>query len=332
MDRSQLFEEMVASVGVGVAIYGDDGCYRYVNAAYADLLGTDVDTLTGTPIWAVVPEFEAERFDEYWNSFADGETRAVETVHEYGDTCVPVSAVTTRRRIEGTPYHFGTIQDISELKQREQELSEQNERLEAFTGVVSHDLRNPLNVAKGYVDILQEDIDRDELELVESSLERMSILVDDLLRLAREGQAVDAMAPVSLMAVGTAARETVATGEATVTVESDLDLLADGSRLQQLLENLIRNAVEHASEDGDPTITIGALADGKGFFVEDDGPGIPPGEREAVFSPTRSEGKRGVGLGLAIVKEIAEAHDWTITVTDGREDGARFEFRDVELH
>jgi len=332
MDRSQLFEEMVASVGVGVAIYGDDGCYRYVNAAYADLLGTDVDTLTGTPIWAVVPEFESERFDEYWNSFADGETRAVETVHEYGDTCVPVSAVTTRRRIEGTPYHFGTIQDISELKQREQELSEQNERLEAFTGVVSHDLRNPLNVAKGYVDILQEDIDRDELELVESSLERMSILVDDLLRLAREGQAVDAMAPVSLMAVGTAARETVATGEATVTVESDLDLLADGSRLQQLLENLIRNAVEHASEDGDPTITIGALADGKGFFVEDDGPGIPPGEREAVFSPTRSEGKRGVGLGLAIVKEIAEAHDWTITVTDGREDGARFEFRDVELH
>jgi PAS domain S-box-containing protein len=330
MDRSELLEEMVESVGVSVGVYGADGRYVYVNDAYAELLGTDRESLVGTPIWEVVPEFERDRFDDYWESFADGETRTAETVHEYGEVSVPVSAVTTRRRIQGAPYHFGTIQDISELKQREQELREQNERLEAFTGVVSHDLRNPLNVAKGYVDILQEDIDRDELELVESSLERMSILVDDLLRLAREGEAVDAMEPVSLMTVGTAARETVATGEATVTVESDLDLLADGSRLQQLLENLIRNAVEHASEDGDPTITIGSLVDSQGFFVEDDGPGIPPEEREAVFSPTRSEGKRGVGLGLAIVKEIAEAHDWTITVTEGREGGARFEFRDIE--
>jgi signal transduction histidine kinase len=117
---------------------------------------------------------------------------------------VPVSAVTTRRNLGGNPYQFGTIQDISELKARERELGKQNERLEAFTAVVSHDLRNPLDVAEGYVDLLQEDIDRDELELVANSLERTSILIEDLLRLAREGQAIDDPAPVSLAAVAAA--------------------------------------------------------------------------------------------------------------------------------
>jgi len=117
---------------------------------------------------------------------------------------VPVSAVTTRRNLGGNPYQFGTIQDISELKARERELGKQNERLEAFTTVVSHDLRNPLDVAEGYVDLLQEDIDRDELELVANSLERTSILIEDLLRLAREGQAIDDPAPVSLAAVAAA--------------------------------------------------------------------------------------------------------------------------------
>ena len=117
---------------------------------------------------------------------------------------MPVSAVTTRRNLGGNPYHFGTIQDISELKARERELGKQNERLEAFTTVVSHDLRNPLDVAEGYVDLLQEDIDRDELELVANSLERIAILIEDLLQLAREGQAIDDPAPVLLAAVAAA--------------------------------------------------------------------------------------------------------------------------------
>ncbi len=325
-----MFEKMVESVGVGVAVYGEDGRYVYVNEAYAELLDTERESLVGTPLWTVVPDFEADRFEEYWESLDDGETRTDETVHEFGDTQVPVSAVTTRHRLEGVPYHFGTIQDISELKARERELREKNERLEAFTAVVSHDLRNPLSVAKGYLQVLREDVDRDEVELIESSLDRMSILLDDLLRLAREGHSVDDAEPVSLAGVVAAARQTVRTDEATVTAEGDIRFLADESRLQQLLENLLRNSVEHASENGAPTIVVGALPEGTGFFIEDDGPGIPSDEREAVFSPIQSEGSRGVGLGLAIVNEIVEAHDWSIRVTEGRAGGARFEITGVE--
>jgi PAS domain S-box-containing protein len=328
MQRSELFEEMVETVGVGVGVYGRDGRYRYVNRAYADLLGTDRDALTGVPVWEVAPSLEADQFDDYWESFADGDTRTARTVHEYEGREVPVSAVTTRRRIAGDPYHFGTIRDISELRERERELEEQNERLEAFTGVVSHDLRNPLNVAKGYLELLQDDIDRDELALIESSLDRMGLLIDDLLRLARGGNTIDEPEPVSLTAVAAAARDTVETGDATVTLGSDLRFRADESRLQQLLENLLRNSVEHGPDD--VTVTVGALADGAGLCVADDGPGIPPEERDAVFSPTTLASDDGSGLGLAIVNEIVEAHGWSITVTESSEGGARFEVTGVE--
>jgi signal transduction histidine kinase len=76
------------------------------------------------------------------------------------------------------------------------------------------------------------------------------------------------------------------------------------------------------------TVRVGALDDHAGFYVVDDGPGIPAGERERVFDDAYSTGA-GTGLGLAIVREIAESHGWTVTVTDGEEGGARFEIRDA---
>ena len=339
-----MFEEMVETVGVGVGFYGEDGRYLYVNRAYADLVGAERDDLVGVPIWELVPEFDRDRFEDYWDSFEDGETRTARTVHEHGGRTVPVSVVTTCRTIGGETYHFGTIRDVSELQERERELKAQNERLEAFTGVVSHDLRNPLSVAKGYIELLGDDIDRDELELIDSALDRMGILIDDLLRLAREGRAIDDPAPVSLTAVAAAARNTVDTGDATITIEDDIQFMADESRFQQLLENLMRNAVEHGSTtpasqarwdtaehgDEDVTVSVGALPDGTGFYVEDDGPGVPPEDREAVFSPTTSESGPGLGLGLAIVDEIVEVHGWSVEITEGREGGARFEIRGIE--
>ena len=323
-----MFEEMVETVGVGVGFYGEDGRYLYVNRAYADLVGAERDDLVGVPIWELVPEFDRDRFEDYWDSFEDGETRTARTVHEHGGRTVPVSVVTTCRTIGGETYHFGTIRDVSELQERERELKAQNERLEAFTGVVSHDLRNPLSVAKGYIELLGDDIDRDELELIDSALDRMGILIDDLLRLAREGRAIDDPAPVSLTAVAAAARNTVDTGDATITIGDDIRFMADESRLQQLVENLMRNAVEHG--DGGETVTVGALPDEPGFYVEDDGPGIPPEDREAVFSPTTSDSGPGLGLGLAIVNEIVEAHGWDIAVAESATAGARFEVTGVD--
>ncbi|WP_277554108.1 sensor histidine kinase [Halobaculum limi] len=319
------FERMVETVGVGVGIYGEDGRFRYVNQAYADLFETTTDDLVGTALWEIAPDFERGRFDDYWTSFAEGDTRTAETTHEFDGVSVPVETTTTRGHIDGEPYNFGTIADITERKRREAELRRQNERLDSFVGVVSHDLRNPLNVAQGYLDILRAEVDRDEVELVDSALTRMETLIEDLLTVARGGDPISDLEPVRLDEVARAAWQSVDTDEATIEVKpGDHALAADPGRLQQLLENLFRNGVDHAGED--VTVTVGAL-EGGGFYVADDGPGIDPEVHDQMFEAGVTGDDGGTGLGLLIVSEIAEAHDWQTVAIESDDGGARFEFR-----
>jgi PAS domain S-box-containing protein len=322
------FARMVETVGVGVGIYDGDGRYIYVNGAYADLFDVDRGTLVGTSLWETNPEFDPDRFDRYWASFGTGETRTAETVHEYDGIAVPVATVTTRRMIDGTPYHFGTIRDISEQKARERELERQNERLDAFASVVSHDLRNPLSVAKGYLDILRDDVDRQELRMVGNALERMDSLITELLSLARSGEAISESEPVSLEGIATRAWETVDTATATLAVvDRDVDIIADSSRLRQLLANLFRNSIEHGGSTVD--VTVGRTDEG--FYVADDGPGIPPADREQVFTAGYTTADDGTGFGLHIVRQLVNAHGWEIRVERSDDGGARFEITDVEF-
>ena len=209
---------------------------------------------------------------------------------------------------------------------REAELTEQNERLEQFASVVSHDLRSPLQVAQGRVGLAQATYDSEELEIALDALERMNTMIDDLLTLARGGADLGEIQEVSLSALVEECWRTVETDEATLETDGDVRLRADQSRLRQLLENLVRNAVEHT---GAPvTITVGALADARGFYVADDGPGISEEDRERVFRPGHSND--GTGFGLAIVERIVDAHGWTIDVTDSSAGGTRFVVTDVE--
>ena len=321
------FKELVEAVGVGVGVYGDDGRFEYVNDAYASLLNTDRQALVGEPIWRVNPAFDPDRFSRYWDSLDTGETRIDETVHRFGDAEVSVQAVTTCRVLAGTTYHFGTVTDISERKRREAELRRQNERLDEFAGVVSHDLRNPLNVAEGRLSLVAEECDSDHIDDVEGALARMSELIDDLLTLARSDGQVGELRSVALREITRRCWRTVDTADATLTVTADRRVSADPSRLRQLLENLMRNAVEHGGDD--VTVTVGELADG--FYVEDDGAGIPDDEREAVFEAGYTTDRRGTGFGLSIASRVAAVHGWDIDVADGADGGTRFEITGVEF-
>jgi PAS domain S-box-containing protein len=115
----EFLEAMVESVGVGVAAYEADGSFVYVNPSYADMLDTDRETLMDTKAWEVVPDLDRESFDENWATLDVGETRTRESVHAFADRRVPVETMTTCAAIHGTTYHFGTITDITERKQRE---------------------------------------------------------------------------------------------------------------------------------------------------------------------------------------------------------------------
>lgn len=93
------------------------------------------------------------------------------------------------------------------------------------------------------------------------------------------------------------------------------------------MENLIHNAIEHAGED--VTVLVGTTE--TGFYVEDDGPGIPKDERDDVFETGYSTAHDGTGLGLSIVQQITESHGWELDLTEGPMGGARFEVTDVEF-
>jgi signal transduction histidine kinase len=101
---------------------------------------------------------------------------------------------------------------------------------------------------------------------------------------------------------------------------------ADNDRLCQLLENLLSNAIEHGGQE--VTVTVGVLDDG--FYIEDDGPGVPEDRREDVFTAGHSTKEGGTGFGLSIVKRIVIAHDWDIHVTESSKGGTRFEITKVE--
>jgi PAS domain S-box-containing protein len=230
-----------------------------------------------------------------------------------------------------------------QLRTREAELEQQNERLEEFASIVSHDLRNPLNVARGRVDLLSEERDGEHLPHIERALDRMEELISDTLTLAREGDTVAETEPIRLTDLVGQCWRSVSTGAATIEVDDDLTVYGDRSRLQHVFENLFRNSVEHSSTSSRPgaddaiehggagvTVRVGSL-DGDGIYVEDTGPGIPEAKREAVFEPGHTTASGGTGFGLTIVRRIVEAHGWEVTVSTGTDGGARFELTGVEL-
>ena len=224
---------------------------------------------------------------------------------------------------------FSKFEDVTEQVEKERELRAQTERLEEFVGIVSHDLRSPLTVAEGHLELAQETCESDSLSQAADAIERGQTLIDDLLTLARQNEAVTEVEQVDLGAVAGECWQTVGTEAETATLEVDTTRIvrADVGQLKQLLKNLYRNAVEHGGKD--VTVTVGELPGG--FHVTDTGPGIPEDDRAQVFEAVDSTSEGGTGFGLRIVRQIADAHGWAVAVTEGKQGGARFEVTNVEF-
>ena len=213
------------------------------------------------------------------------------------------------------------------LRRREAQLERQNERLERFASLVSHDLRSPLEVVRGNVELARIENDPDRLDDALAALDRADELIEDMLSFARQGEHVTDVTPIGLARVAESAwpaakTETDAATDGRIECATDRRVRADESRLRQLLENLFRNALEH--NDGPVTVRVTATDDG--FAVADDGQGLPSLSPTELFDPGTTTSDDGTGFGLSIVREIADAHGWTISVGESRDGGARFEF------
>ncbi len=299
----------------------DTGAVIDANPAAGDVLGHDYRSLTDTALSGLfiggdLPDpGEGERSPVTART-ADGGERVLE---------VSVATLT----YEGETAWLVSGRDVTERRRREAELERQNERLEEFASIVSHDLRNPLNLAAANADLVKNGHE-DRIEIVEEALEDMEQLIDDLLSLARQGEVVSE-SDFETFGLADAAEEAWAgvspPDGAAIELADNPDIRGDRARVEQALSNLFRNAVEHAGPD--VTVTVGALDDA-GFSIADDGPGIPEDEREVVLDAGYTNADSGTGYGLAIVAEIAEAHGWEFSVAESESGGARFEFRDVE--
>jgi PAS domain S-box-containing protein len=312
------------------------GTFRAVNDAAVETTGySRAELLSMTPhdIDAGLDDDELTNLVE---TMPDDGVQIFETVHETKDgEHIPVEISSSLVWYQGDEAVLSIGRDISNRKQRE-------EQLEQFASIVSHDLRNPLNVAEGKLELARDECDSKSLDGVARAHDRMDALIEDLLTLAREGRDVGDMEAVDLASLAESCWRNVATAGTTLETDTERTVRADRSRLQQLVENLVRNAVEHGSTGSQPdaddavehgstdvTVTVGELENG--FYVEDDGVGIPEAERGDVFEAGYSTAGEGTGFGLAIVKRIADAHGWNIRVTTGESGGARFEITGVEF-
>ncbi|MFB6194086.1 MAG: GAF domain-containing protein, partial [Halobaculum sp.] len=298
---SALFENIPDAV-VAFEMVDGDPIVRDVNAAFEETFGYGEREVVGENVddYIAPPDVELETpAGELNRRLRDGENIRLEVQRVTADGLrdflmyvVPLEV--GAENVAG----FAIYSDITERKERERELRRQNERLDEFASVVSHDLRNPISIADGYLEMAQQTGEDQHFRKVQTAIDRMDALVEDLLELAREGEIVGDPEPVALTDVADTAWRHVDTADATLELQGALTVEADGDRLAELFENLFRNAVEH----GGDAVTVRVVPTDEGFAVADDGPGIPEDDREAVFEAGVTTTDDGTGFGLPIVR------------------------------
>lgn len=205
-------------------------------------------------------------------------------------------------------------------QQTHDRLERERDRLELLASTISHDLRNPLRSASSQLAMAKHECESDLLDQIETAHDRLAELIDDLLDLAKQGETVTETERIDLASLAQTAWDGIETAGGSLSVEP-VTVAGDPSRVRQIFENLFVNALEHG--DGDTTVRVGPTQ--RGFFIEDDGPGVPPDERDHVFEYGYTTTETGTGFGLAIVNEIVGAHGWDLRLAESDDGGARFE-------
>jgi signal transduction histidine kinase len=289
-------------------------------------------------IWEEVPTLYRGK-STGWQVYESGEAAAFDDVREadllqnpetpmrselllpLGDHGLFVAGSTTSSafdagRISLAKVFAANVETALDRAEREERLARQNERLDRFASVVSHDLRNPLNVAQGHLQLARETGGDEQFDAIERAHDRIEGLLDDLLALARAGSGVGSTEAVSFVEAVESARADLPV-PLDVTVADGGTVEADQGRLRELLTNLLSNAATH----GATSVRLGMFDDGDGFYVADDGPGIPPEDREQVFDHGYTTTAEGSGFGLAIVADIATAHGWSVHLGESEAGG-----------
>jgi PAS domain S-box-containing protein len=342
--KEERFRLLFESAPVGIALSDNERRFVEVNQALADLLGVSVDSFRGKR----VADFEAESntllangpFERLASGSADlvvGERRL--RVRGGGMVWVNVVSAAVRGADGGLEYMIRIFEDITERKQMEQAKDE-------FLAMTSHELKSPITsilatfklLASGTMGSLP--VGADELlSGAEQNAERLASMVSEILDLQGMTLGADPLSLAecdALQLAEEAARlldptATAATVEVRVSGDP-VSVFCDGERIEQVLTNLISNAIKFAPAGSIVDVEVGREAGGIEFAVKDSGRGIATEQRDLVFEKfwqadaSDSRERQGSGLGLAIAKAIVLNHKGLIWVESVLGEGATFRF------
>ncbi|MBX0297540.1 MEDS domain-containing protein [Haloarcula nitratireducens] len=308
-----------------------DGTLRQMNPAGLDMVeaesGSDV---IGKCVYDLIAPEHRETFREFNEKICQGERGTLEfdiislegTRRHMKTHAAPLS------RPDGTISQVALTYDITDRKEREERLEEKNNRLQSFASMLAHELRNPVTIGQIYSQQLPAETDSEAVEYVTEAFDRIEDMVDVMLVLAQGQKAIDEGAPVDLADIARDAWSGVEDDQANLNAEVDATIQADETYIRHFFQNLLENAVEHGGSD--VTVTVGDIYDG--FYVADDGTGIPRENRDKIFDEgyTTTAANGGTGLGLAFVERLAAVYEWDCYVTESKDGGARFEFRNLD--
>jgi two-component system phosphate regulon sensor histidine kinase PhoR len=328
-----LFDSMIE----GLLLLDERGRIQLANRTFAALFGVTADIRGRTII-------EALRLHELAALVSSLDTHKEVLGFELelpgvNERCLEINAAAI---LNGHGRRHGTVlvfHDLTRLKQLESARQQ-------FVANVSHELRTPLSLIKGYVETLLDgarnnpDVATKFLQTIDRNAERLRLLIEDLLTISEleSGRVRLTLQPVALAPVVSKVLEDFKTRAGAKEVKlinqvPDLPVRADADRLEQVLGNLVDNAIKYGRPQG--SVTVGGSAREGGqveVFVQDDGPGIPPEALERVFErfyrvdKARSREQGGTGLGLAIVKHIIQSHGGRAWATSQVGRGATFYF------
>ena len=310
-----IFESMIE----GLLLLDEHGRIQLANRPFADLFGITSD-IRG---WTVIEVLRLHELVALVNSLETQKQVSGFEIKVPGpvERWLQINAAAI---YNGGGKRHGTVlvfHDLTRLKQLE------NARQE-FVANVSHELRTPLSLIKGYAETLLDGAkDNPEtatrfLQTIDRNAERLRLLIEDLLTIS-ELETGRVRLNIQTVALAQAVAEVLedfksraaAKGMTLVNQAPDLPVRADPGRLEQILGNIVDNAIKYGRAGG--TVSVGGRASDAGqveIFIQDDGPGIPPEALERVFErfyrvdKARSREQGGTGLGLAIVKHLVQSH------------------------
>lgn len=352
-ESEERLDAVVETASEGIITIDDAGRIESFNPAAERLFGYTAAEVAGRNVSMLMPEPDRSRHDGYLRRYLDGGEAHIigfgrEVMAQRRDgSPLPIGLAVSEMRLGPRRLFTGIVHDLTERRRAEarqaeliDDLQAANEELRNFAYVVSHDLKAPLRgigsladwLASDYADKLDAQ-GREYLALMKNRASRMDALIDGILEYSRVGRVKETQVAVDLNAlVADTVQMLAPPPEVSVIVEGTLPtVLGERTRLQQLFQNLVSNAIKHRDKpEGRIVIASADAGDFWQLSVADNGPGIDPRHHERVFLLfqvlTPRDQKESTGVGLALVKKIVELYGGRVWIDSRSGEGSTFFF------